>query len=196
MVYLTRLVYHECNLVLHERLAKRARMIFWEGSYDIVFDKSVKLSELHYNVTKNDFLTETFCIVTWVLTSAFFWLQNVFFQTMSTFKPLEPQFNADQSFLGNYDLKMYGFQDIGGQIPRWRHHYSEEFFWTYINLYIVGSAIQYWAKFPWKLWSENVWFSRYRGSKSKMTSYFKRMFLFFSNVSIYISWILGRSKLF
>ena len=64
------------------------------------------------------FLTETFCIVTWVLTSAFFWLQNVFFQTMSAFKPLEPQFNADQSFRGNYDLKMYGFQDIGGQIPR------------------------------------------------------------------------------
>ena len=101
------------------------------------------------------FLTETIFTVKWVLTSGFFWLQNFFFQTKSTYKLLEPQhnpvqgssrtmvckcmvskkqetssvflgiffvfrnisayislkpqFNADQSFLGYYGLKMYPF---------------------------------------------------------------------------------------
>ena len=59
------------------------------------------------------FLIETLCTVTW----AFFRLQNVFFQTMSISIPLELQFNADQSFLENYGLKMYDFQDTGGQSP-------------------------------------------------------------------------------
>ena len=45
-------------------------------------------------------------------------LQNGFFQTMSTYLPLEPQFNADQSLLGNYGLKIYGFRDIEGQSQR------------------------------------------------------------------------------
>ena len=92
-------------------------------------------------VTRNDFLTEALCTVTWVLTSAFFRLQNVFLQTMSTYISLEPQFNADQSFHGNYGLKMYGFQVTGGQSLRWHRHFSEEyfccFFWhilTYIPL--------------------------------------------------------------
>ena len=91
-------------------------------------------------VTRNDFLTEALYTVTWVLTSAFFRLQNVFLQTMSTYISLEPQFNADQSFHGNYGLKMYGFQVTGGQSLRWHRHFSEEyfcFFWhilTYIPL--------------------------------------------------------------
>ena len=42
---------------------------------------------------------------------------NVFFQTMSISIPLELQFNADQSFLENYGLKMYDLQDAGGQSP-------------------------------------------------------------------------------
>ena len=63
------------------------------------------------------FLIETLCTVTWVLTWAFFRLQNVFFQNMSISIPLELQFNADQSFLENYGLKMYDFQDTGGQSP-------------------------------------------------------------------------------
>ena len=115
-------------------------------TYHIVFDKSVKLSELHYNVTKNDFFNRDF---------------------------LYSHLGADVSiFLA-----------------------AKCFLPDHVNLYTVGTAIQYWAKFPWKPWSENVWFSRYSGSKSTMTSsYFKRMFLFFSNMSIYIPWILGRSK--
>ena len=28
---------------------------------------------------------------------------------------MEPQFNAEQSFLGNQVLKIYGFRDTGGQ---------------------------------------------------------------------------------
>ena len=28
---------------------------------------------------------------------------------------MEPQFNAEQSFLGNHVLKIYGFRDTGGQ---------------------------------------------------------------------------------
>ena len=89
------------------------------------------------------FLTKTFCTVTWLLTPAFFRLQNVFFQTMSNYIPLELQFTADQSFFQNYDLKMHGFQDTEGQSPRWRYRFSEVFFffffffehvWTYILL--------------------------------------------------------------
>ena len=64
------------------------------------------------------FITETLCTITWVLTSVFFWLQDFFFQTMSTYILLEPQFNADQGFFRNYVLKMYGLQDTGGQSPR------------------------------------------------------------------------------
>ena len=37
---------------------------------------------------------------------------------MLTYMPLEPQFNADQSFIENYRLKMYGLRDTGGQSPR------------------------------------------------------------------------------
>ena len=118
-------------------------------------------------VTRNDFLTEALCTVTWVLTSAFFRLQNVFLQTMSTYISLEPQFNADQSFHGNYGLKMYDFQVTEGQSLPWHRHFSEEYFWvflTYINLHTVGTAIYCWAKFPWEPWSKSVWFSRYKGS--------------------------------
>ena len=60
------------------------------------------------------FLTETLCTVA----SAFFWLQSILFQTRSIYIPLELQFNADQSFLRNYGLKMYGLRDTGGQSPR------------------------------------------------------------------------------
>ena len=37
---------------------------------------------------------------------------------MSAYISLEPQFNADQSFLGNYGLNMYSFRDTVGQSPR------------------------------------------------------------------------------
>ena len=53
---------------------------------------------------------------------------------------IEPQFSDDQSFLGNYGLKMYGFRDTESQSPWWHHHYSEGFFsffgpiFTYISL--------------------------------------------------------------
>ena len=60
------------------------------------------------------FLTETLCTVT----SAFFWVQSVLFQTMSAYIPLELQFNADQTFLRNYGLKMYGLRDTGDQSPQ------------------------------------------------------------------------------
>ena len=69
-----------------------------EGSYHIetsVWDKSVKLSELHYNVTRNEF-SESGTLYSHVGADVgIFRLQNVFFQTMSTYIPLEPQFNAD-----------------------------------------------------------------------------------------------------
>ena len=61
---------------------------------------------------------QTLCTVMLLLTSGFFQLQNVFFQTMLTYIPLELQFSADHSFLGNYALKMYGVRDTGGQSPR------------------------------------------------------------------------------
>ena len=35
-----------------------------------------------------------------------------------TYIPLESQFNAEPSFLGNHGLKMFSFQDIGGQSKR------------------------------------------------------------------------------
>ena len=118
-----------------------------------------------------------------MLTPVLFWLQNLFFQTMSIYIRLKPQFNADQSFLRNYGLKMYGFQNTGGQSPWWHHHFSEEFscffghILTYIPLELQFNAEQ---SFLGNHWSENVWFSRYRESKSMMTpAYFKRVFLFF-----------------
>ena len=61
---------------------------------------------------------------------------------MLTYMPLEPQFNADQSFIENYRLKMYGLRDTGGQSPRWCHHFSEGYFCflghilTYIPLHL------------------------------------------------------------
>ena len=55
----------------------------------------------------------------------FFGCKRIFF--MSNFKLFEPQFNADQSFVGNYGLKMYGFWDTRGQSLLW-HHFSEWFF--------------------------------------------------------------------
>ena len=63
---------------------------------------------------------------------------------MSTYIPLERQFNADQSFHGNYGLKMYDFPVTGGQSLRWPRYFSEDifcFFWTYISLYSVGTEV-------------------------------------------------------
>ena len=51
---------------------------------------------------------------------------------------------------------------------------------NHVNLYIFGTAIQCWSKFPWELWSKNVRFPSYKGSKSTMTSsFFRGIFLFF-----------------
>ena len=44
-----------------------------------------------------------------------FWLNFFFFQNLSTYTSLEPQFNADQSFLWNHGLKMYCYRDMGGR---------------------------------------------------------------------------------
>ena len=90
-----------------------------------------------------------------------------FFWHILTYIPLERQFIAEQSFHGNYGLKMYDFQVTRGQSLPWHRHFSEEyfcFFLTYINLHTVGTAIYCWAKFPWEPWSKSVWFSRYKGS--------------------------------
>ena len=84
------------------------------------------------------FLTETIFIVTWVLTSAFFWLQNFFFQTMSTYKLLEPQYNPVQGFLKNYGLKMHGFQETGDVFSFLRDFFC---FQKYFSLYIGEIAI-------------------------------------------------------
>ena len=43
-------------------------------------------------------------------------MTSSFFREIVCFR-IEPQFNADQSFLGNYDLNMYGFRDTEGQSP-------------------------------------------------------------------------------
>ena len=47
-----------------------------------------------------------------------------FFGHIFTYISLEMHFNAEQSFLGNHGLKMYGFQDTGGQSQWWHHHIS------------------------------------------------------------------------
>ena len=39
-----------------------------------------------------------------------------FVQNVSTYTSLEPEFNADQSFLWNHGLKMYRCRDVGGHI--------------------------------------------------------------------------------
>ena len=49
---------------------------------------------------------------------------------------------------------------------------AECFLPNHVSLYTVGTAIQCWSKFPWKLWSKTVRIPRYRGSKSMMTSSF------------------------
>ena len=53
---------------------------------------------------------------------------------------MEPQFNAEQSFLGNHVLKIYGFRDTGGQSQLWRHHISNTcyYFSKYINLCVLN----------------------------------------------------------
>ena len=43
------------------------------------------------------------------------------FRNMSSYIKLESKSNADQSFLENYSIKMYGFQDSVSQSARWRH---------------------------------------------------------------------------
>ena len=59
--------------------------------------------------------------------------------------------------------------------PSLHHHFSEGcfcFVWAYINLYTVPFTIQCLAKFPWKPWSDNFWFSRYRGSNQSLRHHF------------------------
>ena len=75
--------------------------------------------------------------------SPFVGLQNVFFRTIITCIPLEPQFNADQSFIWNYRLKMYGLRDTGGQTPLSYLQFSLGFFYfrKYLSLYTAGTAI-------------------------------------------------------
>ena len=53
-----------------------------------------------------------------------------------TYIPLEPEFNAEQSLLGNHGLKMSGFWDAGGQSHQWHHHISNlcYYFSKYVNL--------------------------------------------------------------
>ena len=41
-------------------------------------------------------------------------MSSFFRGNISAYISLEPQFNADQSFLGNYGLNMYGFRDTVG----------------------------------------------------------------------------------
>ena len=146
------------------------------------------------------FLTKTFCTVTWLLTPAFFRLQNVFFQTMSNYIPLELQFTADQSFFQNYDLKMHGFQDTEGQSPRWRYRFSEVFFFFFfLNMY---EPIYCWNRNlmqskvslkPWMIWTCMVfniqWFK-----VNDDVIIFQTDVLIFPNMSIYIPWILHQSK--
>ena len=134
-----------------------------------------------------------------LLTSGFFLLQNVFFQTMSTYIPLELQFSADHSFLGNYALKMYGFWDTGGQSPQWHHHFSEEFFFffffghilTYITL---ESQFNAWQSFL-RNHSLNIFGFRGTGVKADDDiTIFLTNVLIFPDISIYLPWILCRSK--
>ena len=53
-----------------------------------------------------------------------------------TYILLEPEFNAEQSLLGNHGLKMSGFWDTGGQSHQWHHHISNlcYYFSKYVNL--------------------------------------------------------------
>ena len=53
---------------------------------------------------------------------------------------MEPQFNAEQSFLGNHVLKIYGFRDTGGQSQLCRHHISNTYYYfsKYINLCVLN----------------------------------------------------------
>ena len=53
-----------------------------------------------------------------------------------TYIPLEPEFNAEQSLLGNHGLKMSGFWDTGGQSHQRHHHISNlcYYFSKYVNL--------------------------------------------------------------
>ena len=110
-------------------LAKSRSAMRWashQSAFIIVRDLRTKFSV--DNVTRNSILR----------------LQNGFFQTMSTYLPLEPQFNADQSLLGNYGLKMYGFRDIEGQSQRWCHHIKTDVV-TFLNFPICRS------KFSWDI---------------------------------------------
>ena len=63
-----------------------------------------------------------------------------FFWTYIYLHTLEPQFNAEQSFLGNHGLEMYGFRDTRGQRQPWRHHISNKCFHfsKHVNLCTVN----------------------------------------------------------
>ena len=75
-----------------------------------------------------------------------------FFQTMSTYIPLEPQLNADESFLGDYGgqsgSKGVKVQFFRGDCCCFSGHIS-----TYIPL---GQQFNVEQGFAWKPWSENV----------------------------------------
>ena len=53
-----------------------------------------------------------------MMTSLYFRGISLFFGLILVYIPLEPQFNAEQSSLGNHGLKMYSFRDTGDQSQR------------------------------------------------------------------------------
>ena len=75
----------------------------------------MKLSELHYKVTKIFFFNRDTRYEHVGDDVSIFFGRKFFFQNLSTYTSLEPKFNADHSFLWNHGLKMYRSRDIWGQ---------------------------------------------------------------------------------
>ena len=75
----------------------------------------MKLSELSYRVTRNIFFNRDTRYGHVGDDVSIFWGEFFFVQNVLTYTSLEPEFNADQSFLWNHGLKMYRCRNIGGQ---------------------------------------------------------------------------------
>ena len=143
------------------------------------------------------FLTETLCTFTWVLTSAFFQLQIIFLQNMSTYILLEPQFDAGQSFLGNYGLKTYGFRDKGLKVHDDVIIFERKFLGlsghilTYIpwNHNLMQSKVSLETMF-WKF----MVFEIQEVKVNYDVIIFQTHAIIFPNISICVSWILFWSK--
>ena len=75
----------------------------------------MKLAQLSYRVTRNIFLNRDTRYGHMGNDISIFLGEFFFVQNVSTYTSLEPEFNADQSFLWNHGLKMYCYRDTGGQ---------------------------------------------------------------------------------